>query len=55
MEDFLNLTMLVGASVGAIAFGLFTAYGLLGLGFAFMQPAQKRVTGKTQQEHAGVV
>jgi hypothetical protein len=52
MADLLNLAMLVGASVGAMAFGLFTAYGILRAGFALMRPRQKTVTVKTQPEPA---
>jgi hypothetical protein len=55
MADLLNLAMLVGASVGSMAFGLFTAYGILRLGFALMRPPQKLVTVKAQQEPAGVL
>jgi hypothetical protein len=38
MADLLNLAMLVGASIVSLAFGLFTAFGILRLGFALMRP-----------------
>jgi uncharacterized protein (DUF2062 family) len=55
MADLLNLAMLVGASIVSLAFGLFTAYGILRLGFALMRPRRTRVTVETQQEPAGVL
>jgi hypothetical protein len=37
MADFLNLTMLICASVGATLFGILAAYALLRAGFALMR------------------
>jgi ABC-type glycerol-3-phosphate transport system permease component len=36
VADLLNLTMLVLASVGALAFGVLAAYAILRVGFALM-------------------
>ena len=52
MEDTLNLIMLVGASLGSMAFGVLTAYGIFRAGFAMMRPRQPRAAVKTQPEAA---
>ena len=40
MADILNLTILVAASLGALALGVFLAYLLLRLAFSWMAPRQ---------------
>ncbi|WP_263357450.1 hypothetical protein [Acidicapsa ligni] len=37
MQDFVNLAMLVCASLAAMCLGVFTAYGLFKVGFAIMR------------------
>jgi hypothetical protein len=49
--DTLNLMMLVCASVGSLALGVFTAYAVLRGAFALMRP-QPRMVVKTQPEVA---
>ena len=46
MADVINLLMLICAAVGAMAFGVLTAYGIFRLGFALMRPRQARVAIK---------
>ncbi|HWE86286.1 MAG TPA: hypothetical protein VG267_15190 [Terracidiphilus sp.] len=41
MANVLNVAMLVGATVGSMAFGVLTAYGMFRVGFAWMRPRQK--------------
>lgn len=38
MADLLNLAMLICASIAALAFGIFAAYGTLRVAFALMRP-----------------
>jgi uncharacterized protein (DUF2062 family) len=38
MSDLLNLTMLVCAAVGSMAFGVLTAYAIFRVGFTMMRP-----------------
>ena len=38
MTDFVNTVMLIAASVGALAFGVLAAYGVLRVGFTLMRP-----------------
>jgi hypothetical protein len=52
MADFLNLVMLVCASVGSMAFGILAAYGILRAGFALMRPQPRPVVVKAQPEVA---
>lgn len=52
MADGLNLVMLVCASVGSMAFGVLTAYGIFRAGFALMRPRTKPVAVKSQPEVA---
>lgn len=56
MADILNLAMLVCASLGAMAFGILTAYAILRATFAFMRPRRMpvpaSVPAKTQTEAA---
>ncbi len=46
MADAINLVMLVCAAVGAMAFGVLTAYGIFRVGFALMRPRPARVAIK---------
>ena len=41
MADLLNLAMLICASVGAMAFGIFAAYAILRVGFVLMRPRRQ--------------
>ena len=52
MVDALNLAMLVCASVGSMAFGVLTAYGIFRAGFALMRPRRRTAPVKTQAEAA---
>jgi hypothetical protein len=54
MADLLNLTMLVAASAGSLAFGVLAAYGIFRAGFALMRPQQQAAQVKTRPEVAGV-
>lgn len=47
MTDWMNVTMLVCAAVGSMAFGILVAYGILRAGFALMQPQKPPVAVKT--------
>jgi hypothetical protein len=38
MADLFNLVMLILASIGAMAFGILSAYAILRLGFALIAP-----------------
>ena len=48
MADFLNLVLLICASVGAMAFGILAAYGILRTGFALMRPRESRPVSQAQ-------
>lgn len=52
MADTLNLIMLVCATMGSMAFGVLTAYGIFRVAFAMMRPRQLRAAVKTQPEAA---
>jgi hypothetical protein len=54
MADILNLAMLICASLGAMAFGILTAYAILRATFAFMRPRKTPAPtpAKTQTEPA---
>jgi hypothetical protein len=54
MSDLLSLTMLALAAIGAMAFGILAAYGILRAGFALMRPRtqQRPVAVKTHPEAA---
>ena len=41
MTDLLNFGMLVGATVGSMAFGVLGAYGVFRVAFALMRPHPK--------------
>ncbi|MGA2570474.1 MAG: hypothetical protein ABSF23_08150 [Terracidiphilus sp.] len=42
--------MLICALVGAMAFGILTAYAILRVGFIFLRPQQRNVAAKPQTE-----
>jgi hypothetical protein len=52
MTDLLNLTMLIAASVGSMAFSVLAAYGILRAGFALMRPQPRPAAVKPQPEVA---
>lgn len=55
MMDWLNLAMLICASLGSMAFGILAAYAILRAGFALMRPQQRpAVAVKAQTEPAGI-
>jgi hypothetical protein len=54
MTDFLNLAMLLCASVGSMVFGVLAAYGILRTAFALMRPQRSKATVKVRQETARV-
>jgi hypothetical protein len=49
MTDWLNLAMLICASVGSMAFGILAAYAILRVGFALIRPSQRPVPVKAPQ------
>jgi len=53
MSDLLNLTMLIGASAGSLAFGVLAAYGIFRAGFALMRPQHRTAPVKSRPEVAG--
>lgn len=52
MTDFLNLTILIGTSVGSLAFGVWAAYGVLRVGFALICPQPRPAVVKVQPQTA---
>ncbi|MGO8758937.1 MAG: hypothetical protein ACLQG3_12510 [Terracidiphilus sp.] len=50
MADLWNLAMLICASVGAMAFGILSAYAILRVGFLFLRPQPRRIAVKPQAE-----
>jgi hypothetical protein len=52
MTDWLNLAMLICATVGSMAFGILAAYAILRAGFALMRPQPRTVSVKTPQPEA---
>jgi hypothetical protein len=54
MASLLDLSMLIAASVGALAFGILTAYAILRMGFALMRAPRRRAPVKTQPQVAQV-
>ncbi|HVC47359.1 MAG TPA: hypothetical protein VND90_08940 [Terracidiphilus sp.] len=52
MADFTNLILLVCASLGAMAFGVLSAYAVLRGAFALMRPTGQRQAVKTRTETA---
>ena len=55
MADWLNLAMLICASIGSMAFGILAAYGILRVGFALMRPQPRPVMVKARPEVARVL
>lgn len=55
MTDLLNLLMLACASVGAMAFGVLTAYALFRAAFALMRPYRREATVKASRQPANVL
>jgi len=54
MANMLDLTMLICASLGAMAFGIFTAFLILRAVFVLMRPAHRQTQVKPQPEIARV-
>jgi hypothetical protein len=54
MADILNLSMLICATLGAMAFGILAAFAVLRMVFAFMRPRKTQVPVKTQPEAARI-
>lgn len=52
MADILNFAVLIGGSVGSLAFGVLAAYGILRVGFALISPRPRRVAVNVQAEVA---
>lgn len=55
MTSWMDLAMLVCASVGAVAFSMLLAYGILRAGFGLMRPPRRSAVttqAKTQPEAA---
>jgi hypothetical protein len=52
MSDLLNLTMLIAASAGSLAFGVLAAYGIFRAGFALIRPQQISPAVKPRPEVA---
>jgi hypothetical protein len=52
MADAFNLVMLVCAAVGAMAFGVLTAYGVFRVCFALMKPRTARMPLKAHTQLA---
>ncbi|MDE3188452.1 MAG: hypothetical protein KGM96_13140 [Acidobacteriota bacterium] len=55
MADLLNLTMLICAALGSMAFGVLAAYGIFRIGFALMRPQKSPVAVKAGAKTASVV
>jgi hypothetical protein len=53
MTDFVNTLMLIAASVGALAFGVLAAYGVLRVAFTLMRPERLGVLSKPGFERPG--
>jgi hypothetical protein len=54
MANLLDLSMLIAASVGALAFGILTAYAILRAGFALMRAPRRQAPVKTQPQVAQI-
>jgi uncharacterized protein (DUF2062 family) len=54
MADFLNLSMLICATLGAMAFGILAAYAILRTVFAVLRPRKVQAPVKTQTEAARI-
>jgi hypothetical protein len=55
MSGLLDFGMLICASVGAMGFGILTAYWILRVGFALLRPRQRRATVKVEPETARIL
>lgn len=55
MTDWLNLLMLVCASLGAMAFGVLTAYAIFRFGFTLMRPHRRPAPVKASHQAANVL
>lgn len=55
MTDLLNLVMLICASIGAMGFGILSAYWVLRMCFALMRPGAQRVPAKAGSEVASAL
>jgi hypothetical protein len=55
MVDWLNFVMLVCASIGSVAFGILTAYGILRVGFWLIRPQSLPVAIKPRPQAARVL
>lgn len=54
MNDFINLIMLICATLGSMAFGVLSAYGIFRFGFALMRPQERQpAVVKARPETAG--
>jgi hypothetical protein len=54
MADLLNLSMLICAIAGSLAFGVLAAYGILRVGFALMRPQSRPAPVAARPEVARV-
>jgi uncharacterized protein (DUF2062 family) len=54
MSDLMNLAMLICASIAALVFGVFAAYGILRIAFVLMRPRQRTAAVKPSPEMAQV-
>ena len=54
MADFLNLSMLICATLGAMAFGILAAYTVLRMVFAVLRPRKTLAPVKAQTEAARI-
>ena len=52
MTSWLDLSMLIAASVGALAFGILAAYAILRVGFALMGAPRRQAPAKTRPQIA---
>lgn len=52
MANLLDLVMLILATLGAMAFGILTAYAILRMGFALMRAPRRPALMKTQPQAA---
>jgi hypothetical protein len=52
MSELLNMMMLILASVGAMAFSILAAHGILRAGFSLMRPQPRPAPVKPQTEAA---
>ena len=54
MTNLLDLAMLIGASLSALAFGILAAFGVLRVCFALMHPQRRHAAVKPQPEAARI-